>query len=395
MIRAYAVAAGLFALAAVLPLASSDSKAADQEAKPDKMWVYIGTYTGKGENASKGIYRYDLDLATGKLSGKTLAAAVSSPSFLAVHPNHQFLYAVNEGGTAETKKGAITAFAIDPKSGALKMLNEKTSGGDGPCHLTVDAKGRNVLAANYGGGSVTVVPIKADGSLGTPTAFIQHEGHGADKSRQEGPHAHCIVLDAANKYAFAADLGLDKVLVYKFDADKGTLTPNDPPSASTAPAAGPRHFAFHPNGKFAYVINEMNLTITPFEYDAARGALKALKPISTVPEGVDRKGFSTAEIEVHPSGKFVYGSNRGHHSIAVFAVDQKTGELTLIEHVSKDIKTPRGFSIDPTGTYLIVGNQDGNSLTVFKIDQQTGKLTEVGAPVEVPSPVSVVFVPVK
>ncbi len=395
MIRAYAVAVGLFALTAILLAASSDSKAADTEANSNKMWVYIGTYTGKGEHASKGIYRYDLDLATGKLSGKALAAEVSSPSYLAVYPNHKFLYAVNEGGTAETKKGAITAFAIDPKTGNLKMLNEKTSGGDGPCHLVVDAKGKNVLAANYGGGSVTVVPIKADGSLGTPTAFVQHEGHGADPSRQKGPHAHAIVLDAANKFAFAADLGLDKVFVYKFDADKGTLTPNDPPSVSVAPAAGPRHFAFHPNGKFAYVINEMNLTITPFGYDADKGVLKPLKSISTVPEGVERKGFSTAEIEVHPSGKFLYGSNRGHHSIAAFSIDQKTGELTLIGHATKDIKTPRGFSIDPTGHYLIVGNQDGNSLTVFKIDQQVGKLTEVGDPVEAPSPVSVVFVPIK
>lgn len=383
MNHAYA-AAGLAVLLAV----SMDARAADPE--PEKLWVYVGTYTG---NNSKGIYRYELDLATGKLTGKALAGETKSPSFLAIHPNHKFLYSVNEGGTPATKKGAITAFAIDPKTGDLKMLNEKTSGGDGPCHLVVDAKGKNVLAANYGGGSMTDVPIKDDGSLGEPTAFIQHTGKGTDPSRQEGPHAHSINLDAANKFAFAADLGLDKVFVYKFDADKGTLTANTPPSASVAAGAGPRHFAFHPNGKFAYVINEMALTVTPFAYDAEHGTLTPLKSVTTVPEGVDRKGFSTAEVQVHPSGKFLYGSNRGHHSIAIFKIDEKTGELTPAGNVKKDIKTPRGFGIDPTGKYLIVGNQDGNSLTVFKIDQKTGELTEVGEPVEAPSPVCVKFVP--
>jgi len=239
-----------------------------------------------------------------------------------------------------------------------------------------------------------VVPIKADGSLGEPTAFIQHTGKVADPQRQGSPHAHSINLDAANKFAFAADLGLDKLFVYKFDAEKGTLTPNDTPFASTASVAGPRHFAFHPSGKFAYVINEINLTVTPFSYDAAKGMLTPLKSVSTVPEGTDRKGLSTAEVQVHPSGKFLYGSNRGHNSIAVFSIDEKTGELTPVNIVKKDIKTPRGFGIDPTGHYLIVGNQDGNSLTVFKIDQKTGDLTEVGEPVEAPMPVCVKFVPI-
>jgi 6-phosphogluconolactonase len=390
MIRAQVAAAVLAALAAVLFASASGSVAAD-DPKPDKLWVFIGTYTGK---ASKGIYRYELDLATGKLTGKALAAEVKNPSFLAVAPSRKFLYAVNEGGTDATKKGAVSAFSLDAKSGELKFLNEKTAGGDGPCHLSVDAKGKNVLAANYGGGSVTCVPIKDDGSLAEPTAFIQHTGKGSDPSRQSAPHAHSINLDAANKFAFAADLGLDKVLVYKFDAAKGTLTPNDPPSVSVAPAAGPRHFAFHPNGKFAYVINELNLTVTPFSYDAEKGELKALKPVSTVPEGADRKGASTAEVQVHPSGKFLYGSNRGHNSIAIFTIDEKTGELTPAGHFSKDVKIPRNFGIDPTGAYLIIANQDGNSLTVCKIDQKTGALTEVGEPVEAPSPVCVKFVPV-
>jgi 6-phosphogluconolactonase len=394
MIRAYLTAALLAALVAFLFAAPPGTKAAD-EPKPDKLWVFVGTYTGgKGDKASKGIYRYELDLATGKLTGKALAAEVKSPSFLAIHPSRKFLYAVNEGGTDSTKKGAITAFALDPKTGALKMLNEKTSGGDGPCHLVVDAAGKNVLAANYGGGSVTCVPIKDDGSLGEPSAFIQHTGKVADPKRQGGPHAHSINLDAANKYAFAADLGLDRIFVYKFDPAKGTLTPNDPPSASTAQRAGPRHFAFHPSGKFAYAIDEIDLTVTPFAYDAAKGVLTPLKPVSTVPEGGDRKDFSTAEVQVHPSGKFLYGSNRGHNSIAIFTIDEKTGELTPAGHYSKDVKTPRNFGIDPTGTYLIIANQDGDSLTVTKIDPKTGALTEVGEPIEAPKPVCVKFVPV-
>jgi 6-phosphogluconolactonase len=394
MIRAYVAAALLAALAAVLFAAPSGSKAAD-EPKPDKLWVFVGTYTGgKGDKASKGIYRYELDLATGKLTGKALAAEVKGPSFLAVHPSRKFLYAVNEGGTEATKDGAITAFALDPKTGALKMLNEKTSGGAGPCHLVVDAKGKNVLAANYTGGSVTCVPIKDDGSLGEPTAFIQHTGKVADPKRQGSPHAHSINLDAANHFAVAADLGLDKMFVYKFDAGKGTLTPNDPPSASLAPVAGPRHFAFHPGGKFAYAINEIDLTVTPFDYDAAKGVLTPLKSVSTVPSGTDRKGLSTAEVQVHPSGKFLYGSNRGHNSIAIFSINEKTGELTPAGHFSKDVKMPRNFGIDSTGAYLIVANQEGNSLTVTKIDPKTGELTEVGEPVEAPTPVCVKFVPV-
>jgi 6-phosphogluconolactonase len=324
-----------------------------------------------------------------------LAAESKSPSFLAVHPTHQLLYCVNEEGLPGKKGGAISAFALDPKTGTLKALNQETSGGDGPCYLVVDPKGKNVLAANYGGGSVTVVPLKDDGSLGKPTAFIQHEGKGAEPTRQSEPHAHSINVTSNGDFAFAADLGLDKILIYQFDANKGTLTPNKTPFVSTAPAAGPRHLAIHPSGHFAYVVNEMNMTVTAYDLDPIVGTLEPQKSVTTLPKGAQGKDFSTAEVQVHPSGKFLYASNRGHNSIAIFSINyKKTGALTPVGHATKDIKTPRGFGIDPTGQYLIVGNQDGNSLTVFKIDQNTGELTEVGEPVEAPMPVCVKFVPI-
>jgi 6-phosphogluconolactonase len=383
---------GLMALAGAL-LAAPANGAGDKQPKPDKLWVFVGTYTSvKG---SKGIYRFELDLATGKLSNGELAAEVAQPSFLAIHPNHHFLYAVGELDKVGDKKGgAINAFALDPKTGKLTALNQQSSGGAGPCHLVVDWKGKNVLAANYGGGSVCVLPIKADGSLGPATAFVQHQGKSINKDRQEAPHAHSINLDAGGKFAFAADLGLDKVLVYRFDADKGTLTPNAPPAVDLVKGAGPRHFAFHPSGKFAYVINELDMTVTAMSYDAERGILTPVQTVGTVPEGA-KPNYSTAEVVVHPSGKFLYGSNRGHHSIAIFTIDPATGKLTAAGHQGKDIKTPRNFAIDPTGTYLLVANQDGDSLVVFRINQQTGALDPTGVRVEVPRPVCVRFVAVE
>jgi 6-phosphogluconolactonase len=374
----------LFLLASAAPsqVATSDP--------PPKYWVYIGTYT---DGASKGIYRFELDPATGKLTERTLVAETVSPSFLAIHPSHRYLYAVSEIGDFGGKKsGAIAAFALDPKTGDLKFLNRESSGGKGPCHLVVDAKGKHVLAANYGGGSVCVLPIDKDGRLGKATAFVQHKGKGVNPERQEGPHAHSINLDTANRFAFVADLGLDKVLVYKFDATKGTLTPNDPPAAEVNPEAGPRHFAFHPDGKHAYVINELQSTITAFDYDPDQGTLKSLQTISTLPKNFKGK-TTTAEVVVHPSGKFVYGSNRGHDSIAIFTVDKQTGKLTAAGHQTHKIKTPRNFVVDPTGTNLIVANQASDSLIVFRIDAKTGALTPVGNPVEVPKPVCIRMIP--
>lgn len=356
--------------------------------KGGKAWMFIGTYSG---GKSKGIYRLEMDLSTGKLSEPELAAETTNPSFLALHPSGKFLYAVAEVDNVSGQKGgAVKAFALDPKTGKLTELNSQSSKGAAPCHLVVDKAGKNVLVANYSGGNAAVIPIKSDGSLAEPTGFVQHEGKVADPKRQGGPHAHSINLDAANRYAFVADLGLDKVLVYRFDPEKGTITPHEPPYVELAPRAGPRHFAFHPNGKYAYAINEIDMTVTPMSYDPDKGILKTLKPVTTLP-GDNKSGYSTAEVVVHPSGKFLYGSNRGHNSIAIFTVDPGTGELTPAGHQATDIKTPRNFNIDPTGKFLIVANQSGNSVVVFAIDQKTGELKPTGQKVEVASPVCIKF----
>jgi 6-phosphogluconolactonase len=371
-----------------LLLAGASMVSAADSAKPGKTWVFIGTYTGA---KSKGIYRCEMDLATGKLGEPELAAEVANPSFLAVHPSRRFLYAVGEMEQFGGKKGgAVSALALDPKTGKLELLNQGSSGGAGPCHLVVDRAGKHVLVANYNGGSAAVLAVGADGKLGETTAFQQHRGTSVDKSRQEAPHAHSINLDAANRFAFVADLGLDQVVVYRYDPEKGTLTRAEP--AAVAPGSGPRHFAFHPDGKHAYVINEMANTVTAFTYDPESGTLKPVQTVPTLPE--DFKGKSwTAEVQVHPSGKFVYGSNRGHNSIAVFSVNPRTGELTPASHQAENIKTPRNFGIDPTGNYLIVANQDGDSLVVFHIHPKTGALEPTGQTVKVPVPVCVKFVP--
>jgi 6-phosphogluconolactonase len=367
--------------------------AADFDSKGEKMWVYIGTYTGKG---SEGIYRFDFDPTTGKLSNRKLAGKASQPSFLAIHPNHRFLYAVAEIGDFGGKKsGGVSAFAIDPPTGDLTPLNQEPSGGEGPCHLVVDRQGKHVLVANYGGGSASVLPIGEDGRLGKATAFVQHEGTGSNPARQEGPHAHSINLDAANRFAVVADLGLDKVLIYHFDPEQGTLKTNHPPAVALTPGAGPRHFAFHPDGHHAYLINEMACTLTAMDYDADRGTFKVMQTISTLPEGAKGDDFSTAEVQVHPSGKFLYGSNRGQNSIAIFAIDADSGKLTAVGHQSHHVKTPRNFGIDPTGSFLLVANQDGNSIVVFRIDPETGSLKETGVEVEVPMPVCVKMMPKK
>jgi 6-phosphogluconolactonase len=357
----------------------------------DKLWVYIGTYTDKG---SKGIHRCELDLASGRLTSPALAAEAKSPSFVAIAPNHRFLYAVSEVEELDGKKsGGVSGFAIDPRTGDLNLLNQQLSGGAGPCHLVVDRTGKHVLVANYGGGSVSVLPIAASGRLGKATAFVQHKGSGPNPQRQEGPHAHSINLDAANRFAVVADLGLDKVFVYRLDPTKGTLTANEPPSVSVAAGAGPRHFAFHPNGRIAYVINELNSTVTAFHYDSERGILNPIQSISTLPKGFKGRNYP-AEVQVHPSGKFLYGSNRGHNSIAVFTIDPQTGKLSPVGHQSDKIKTPRNFAIDPTGTYLLVANQDSDSVLVFRIDAHTGELRPTGSVIDVPTPVCVKMMPI-
>jgi 6-phosphogluconolactonase len=355
---------------------------------PKKLRVYVGTYTG---GASKGIYRLELDIEAGKLSAPHLAAKAVNPSFLAIHPNRRFLYAVGEINEFGGKKsGAVNAFAINAKTGDLKLLNQQSSGGAGPCHVVVDAKGKNVLVANYGGGSAAVLPVKADGSLEKATSIAQHHGSSVNKQRQEGPHAHSINLDRDNHFAFVADLGLDAIAIYRYDPVDGSLTSNDTQSASVKPGSGPRHFAFHPSGNYAYVINELANTVTAFKYNANTGALTEFQSISTLP--ADFKGTSyTAEVQVHPSGRFVYASNRGHDSIAIFTVEQATGKLHVAGHQSYKIKTPRNFAIDPSGTYLVAASQDANLLVLFRINQESGQLTPAGSEVDVPFPVCIRF----
>jgi 6-phosphogluconolactonase len=351
--------------------------------------VYFGTYTGA---KSKGIYVARFDSATGKLTEPELVAETRNPSFLAVHPNGRFLYAVGELNDFQGKRaGAVSAFALDAKTGKLTLLNQQPSGGQGPCHLALDSKGRCVLVANYGSGSVALLPILKDGSIGQPISTIQHAGSSANPQRQAGPHAHHIVADPGSRFVLACDLGLDKALIYRLDSKYAKLVPHDPPFASVAPGAGPRHLAFSPNGKFAYVINELNSSITTFAYEARRGVMTELQTVSTLPEKFPGNN-SCAEIEVHPSGKFVYGSNRGHDSIAVFAADRKSGKLTPVEHQSTQGKTPRHFAIDPTGRWLLAENQGSDSIVVFEIDPKTGGLNTTGRTITVGSPVCAVFV---
>lgn len=357
-------------------------------ASAESFRVYFGTYTGKD---SKGIYVATFDAETGKLGEPQLAAETVNPSFVAIHPSRKFLYAVGEIADFQGKKtGGVSAFAIDATTGKLTLLNQQSSEGTGPCHVVVDKLGKTVLVANYGGGSCASLPVAADGTLGKAASAIQHKGSSIDKGRQEAPHAHSINLDAANKYAFCADLGLDKILIYKFDPTTSTLTPNDPPAGVVAPGSGPRHFSFHPSGKFAYVCNEMTSTITAFAYNAETGALTELHTLSTIPQPTP--GNSTAEIVVHPSGKFVYVSNRGHDSLAMYAIDPSTGKLTSLGNAPTGGKTPRNFNIDPTGKWILAANQSSGTVVVHAVDQATGKLTPTGQSIAVGAPVCVRFV---
>lgn len=368
------------------PMTSHPSPAEASKPQTGILRVYIGTYT---QGQSKGIYLSRLDLANGTLSPAEVVAETTNPSFVAISPDRRFLYAVNEIGEFGGKRtGAVSAFALDPKTGGLTPLNQQPSAGDGPCHLSVDKTGKNVLVANYGGGSIAVLPVQADGSLGAPVTSIQHKGVSANAQRQGGPHAHMITLDAAERFALVPDLGLDKIFVYHFDANHGTLTPNTPPAGTVAAEAGPRHLAFHPNGHFAYVINEINCTVTVFAYDAHKGTLTAKQTLSTLPRE-HQSSDSTAEIQVSPDGHFLYGSNRGQNSIAIFSVDSKTGLLTYVGEQSTQGKIPRNFCMDPTGTYLLAANQDSDSIVVFRRDAHTGLLTPTGTVLDVPKPVCI------
>jgi 6-phosphogluconolactonase len=343
---------------------------------------YIGTYTSK--EGSRGIYRSRLNTRTGALSEPILAAEAASPSFLALHPNGRFLYAVHE-----TTGGDVSAYAIgDDKN--LRLLNTESSKGGGPCHLTVDPTGKNVLTAAYGGGSFACLPIRPDGSLAPVSSFFQNTGSGPDKGRQEGPHGHAIYADAKSRFVYACDLGTDEVLTFRFDPSKGELTLAEPRSTKTPAGGGPRHLALHPKRKFAYVNNEMGNSVTAYAVDEKTGSMRELQTIPTLPEGEKKPGRSTAEIILHPNGRWLYVSNRGHDSIAAYAIG-RDGKLTLLEIESAGVKEPRGFDVDPSGKWLVVGGQNSNDLTALAIDPATGKLQPGTARVAVGKPVCVVF----
>lgn len=350
--------------------------------------VFFGTYTRK---LSKGIYVSRYDASSGRMTEPELAAEMTNPSWVVLHPKGRALYAVSETSNYQGQKtGSVAAFALDAKTGKLTKLNEVSSHGTSPCHVAVDRTGRCVLVANYGSGSVACYPLKSDGSLGEASSVIQHTGSGPNASRQQGPHAHQVVISQDNRFAFIPDLGLDKVMIYRLDPAKATLTPNDPPSASAPPGSGPRHMAFDPKGRYAYVICELTSVIAAFSYDRARGSFQELGSVSTIPAEFTGR-TSTAEVEVHPNGRYVYGSNRGHDTIAVFAIDPAKGTLSLVEHVPSQGKTPRNFKIDPSGNFLFVANQDSDNVVGFRIDASTGRLSPTGQTLQVGAPVCIEF----
>ena len=380
-------------LVVVLLLCAAAGSQASSETKPAKneTLVYAGT--------SKGIQLFWLQTKNLEVSQNItlvplgLAADTPNPSFIELDLKRRRLFCVNGVQTFEGKPtGAVSAFAIDPDTGKLTLLNQRSSMGSGPCHLVLDKEGRNLLVANYSGGNVAVLAVGPDGRLGEATAVVQHTGKSVNPDRQEGPHPHCVTLDPANRFAFVCDLGLDKVLIYRFDAEQGKLTPSEPAFASLKPGAGPRHMTFRPDGRFAYVVNELDSTITAFAYLPETGALKELQTVSTLPPYYDGPNFP-AEIGIKPSGEYLYASNRGHESLVVFGIDQDKGTLKYIEEQNAGGKTPRHFGIEPSGKHLAIANQDSDSLLVCRIDPENGRLKPSGVFAQAPSPVCVKFLP--
>ena len=357
-------------------------------ASPDfQSTVYIGTYTS-GE--SEGIYVYRLNPDSGALTLLSVTGGVKNPSFLAIAPGRRHLYAVSEIGDVQgTPQGGVSAFAIDARAGGLTLLNQQPSQGNGPCHLSVDATGRYVLVANYQSGSLGMLPIQPDGRLGPATESVQHSGSSVDPDRQSGPRAHSITPDPTNRYALAADLGIDQVLAYRLELSTGRLVAIDAPY-DAVPGAGPRHLDFHPNGRYAYLINELNSTVTALVYVATAGALTEINTLPALPD--DFNGLShTADIHVSPSGRFVYGSNRGHDSIVIYEIDPDTGGIALVGFQPTEGKTPRNFAIDPSGKFLLAANQHSDTIVTFRIDPDVGTLAPTRQVAQVPSPVCVKF----
>jgi len=347
-------------------------------------FIYVGTYTS---GKSEGIYGYHFDPLSGKLTRFNSFKSIN-PSFLAIDRTKRYLYAVNEVGEYAGKPGGgVSAYAIE-RTGNLRLLNEQATQGADPCYLTVDHE-KSLLVANYTGGNVTVLPIRPDGTLGMVIDVEQHEGVGI-KEQQKGPHAHCIILDRFERHALAADLGIDKVMIYRFDRATGKLTPAQQPFAELQAGAGPRHLTLHPSGNFLYVINELDSTMAAFKYNERNGTLTHIDTVSTLPS--DFSGVSyCADVHVSPSGRFLYGSNRGHNSIVVFEIDPRTGKLKLVEHVSTEGNWPRNFTLDPSGRFVLVANQRSDNVVTFSIDARSGRLTPTGHVEEIPSPVCLRF----
>ncbi len=377
------VIAGLVGAAAAVTIAMPANAA--------RFIAYVGTYTGP---KSEGIHAFRFDTDTGVVEPVGLVAKTANPTFLAVHPDGRHLYAANEVDQWNGKPGGyVTAYRVDPATGKLEEINQQSTVGAGPCHLNVDASGRALIAANYGGGSVVSFPVAPDGSLRPHASFVQHTGSSVDPARQKEPHAHSANLSPDNRFVFVADLGLDKVMVYALDPARATLTPHTAPFARLSPGSGPRHLAWAPDGRSAYVNGEMLSTVTRFSYESHAGLLNEGTTASTLPAGFSGNS-STAEVRVHPNGRFVYVSNRGHDSIAVFRADSK-GALTLVENVSTQGKVPRNFNLDPTGRWLWAANQDSGSVIIYSVDGASGHLKATGQRLDVGSPVCVRFVAVR
>ena len=358
-------------------------------AATSRIAVYIGTYTDAG---SRGIYRFELDTASGVVTAPELAGEARNPSFLAIHPNGRSLYAVNEvGDFGGAPTGAVSAFAVEPVSGALTLLNQQPSAGAAPCHLVLDKDGRNLLVANYTGGTVAVLPLAPDGTLNPPVSVHRHEGSGPNKPRQASPHAHAILLDAAGQFAFEANLGTDRVYAYRFNAAAAALEPHQPEETALKPGSGPRHLAWHPSGRYLYCINELDSTVAVFRYDVLHGTLAGIQTVTTLGPGFSGRN-TAAEIAVSRDGRFLYGSNRGDDSLAIFAIDASSGTMRPAGHVSTGGRTPRHFAIDESGRWLLVANQDSDSITIFHRDPLTG-LPSLSGRLTVPKPVCVLFAP--
>jgi 6-phosphogluconolactonase len=363
--------------------------------KKNELLVYVGTYTenilfGTGqilEGKGEGIHIYRMDPATGALSVHDTAGEIKNPSYLAFHPNHRFLYAVNELKSYKGEStGTLSAFSLDADTGRLRFINKVATHGTDPCHVTVDRTGKYAFVANFASGSAAVLPVREDGGLEEASAVIQHQGSSLDPVRQNGPHAHSVTLDTSNRFAYIPDLGLDKLMIYRFDAEKGKLVTHEQACLETRPGAGPRHFVFHPSNHFAYLINELDSTILSLVYDGETGTVKEIQTVSSLPQ--DFKGNSTcADIVVDPAGRFLYASNRGHESIAIYRIDGSSGKLNPVGHESTRGKTPRNFTIDRSGTFLFAANQDTDNVVHFRIDGQTGLLTPTGQVTPAPTPV--------